>query len=134
MEGRRGPSRWLRRPRVLFFAQVSGILTTQRRVHGRERKDDCGSPVRPRGGGPGRGEDDVAAVKALNLAYTKMTDQLARVIVGQKQVIEQVLVAMFCQRPLPAGGRARAWPRRCWSARSAACCTCRSSASSSRPT
>ena len=45
----------------------------------------------------GVGEDDVAAVKALNQAYTKMTDQLGKVIVGQKQVIEQVLVAMFCK-------------------------------------
>ncbi len=41
--------------------------------------------------------DDVAAVKALNQAYTKMAQQLGRVIVGQKQVIEQVLVAMFCK-------------------------------------
>ena len=41
--------------------------------------------------------DDVAAVKALNQAYTKMADQLGRVIVGQKQVIEQLLVAMFCK-------------------------------------
>jgi MoxR-like ATPase len=47
--------------------------------------------------GLGVGEDDVAAVKALNQAYTKMTDQLGKVIVGQKQVIEQVLVAMFCK-------------------------------------
>ena len=47
--------------------------------------------------GLGVGDDDVAAVKALNQAYTKMTDQLGKVIVGQKQVIEQVLVAMFCK-------------------------------------
>jgi MoxR-like ATPase len=41
--------------------------------------------------------DDIAAVKALNAAYRQMTDQLGQVIIGQKQVIEQVLVAMFCQ-------------------------------------
>jgi MoxR-like ATPase len=41
--------------------------------------------------------DDIQAVQALNEAYQGMTEQLARVIVGQKQVIEQVLVAMFCQ-------------------------------------
>jgi MoxR-like ATPase len=41
--------------------------------------------------------DDIQAVKALNAAYGKMTDQLSRVIVGQKKVIEEVLVAMFCQ-------------------------------------
>ena len=41
--------------------------------------------------------DDIKAVKALNAAYDKMAEQLSRVIVGQKKVIEQVLVAMFCQ-------------------------------------
>jgi MoxR-like ATPase len=41
--------------------------------------------------------DDIEAVKALNEAYGSMTEQLAHVIVGQKEVIEQVLVAMFCQ-------------------------------------
>ena len=41
--------------------------------------------------------DDIQAVKALNAAYEKMTGMLGRVIVGQTEVIEQVLVAMFCQ-------------------------------------
>ena len=41
--------------------------------------------------------DDLEAVKALNVAYKKMTEQLARVIVGQNEVIEQVLVAIFCR-------------------------------------
>jgi MoxR-like ATPase len=41
--------------------------------------------------------DDLEAVKALNVAYARMTDQLSRVIVGQKAVIEQVLVATFCR-------------------------------------
>ena len=42
-------------------------------------------------------KDDIQAVKDLNAAYKKMTEQLGRVIVGQEKVIEQVLVAMFCQ-------------------------------------
>jgi len=42
-------------------------------------------------------ERDIEAVKHLNEAYRKMTDMLGRVIVGQVEVIEQVLVAMFCQ-------------------------------------
>ncbi len=42
-------------------------------------------------------KDDIQVVKALNTAYEKMTEQLARVIVGQSGVIEQVLVAMFCR-------------------------------------
>ena len=41
--------------------------------------------------------DDIEAVKALNVAYKKMTDQLARVIVGQNKVIEQILIAIFCR-------------------------------------
>jgi len=41
--------------------------------------------------------DDLEAVKALNAAYKQMTQQLARVIVGQNEVIEQVLVAVFCR-------------------------------------
>jgi len=41
--------------------------------------------------------DDIAAVDALNAAYQSMTAQLGRVIIGQSEVIEQVLVAMFCQ-------------------------------------
>jgi len=41
--------------------------------------------------------DDVQAVKALNAAYEDMTRKVARVIVGQKKVIEQVLISMFCR-------------------------------------
>ena len=41
--------------------------------------------------------DDIEAVKALNVAYKRMTDQLARVIVGQNEVIEQILIATFCR-------------------------------------
>ena len=42
-------------------------------------------------------EKDIQEVRALNAAYKKMTGMLGRVIVGQEKVIEQVLVAMFCQ-------------------------------------
>jgi MoxR-like ATPase len=41
--------------------------------------------------------DDLQAVKDLAGAYEKMADQLGRVIVGQKDVIEQVMIAMFCR-------------------------------------
>ena len=40
---------------------------------------------------------DIEAVKALNAAYKMMTQELSRVIIGQSKVIEEVLVAMFCQ-------------------------------------
>jgi len=42
-------------------------------------------------------KDDIEAVKALNAAYKKMSEQVARVIIGQSAVVEQVLVAIFCR-------------------------------------
>ncbi len=41
--------------------------------------------------------DDIQAVKHLNESYRKLTGMLSRVIVGQNDVIEQVLVSMFCR-------------------------------------
>jgi len=46
---------------------------------------------------PGASGGDLHAVEQLNKAYRLMADQLAKVIVGQHEVIEQVLTAMFCQ-------------------------------------
>ena len=40
---------------------------------------------------------DLAAVEHLNRAYKQMAEQLGKIIVGQTEVIEQVLTAMFCQ-------------------------------------
>ena len=40
---------------------------------------------------------DLQAVEHLNRAYRQMTDQLGKIIVGQQEVIEQVLTAMFCR-------------------------------------
>ena len=42
-------------------------------------------------------DDDVQAVQKLNEAYRLVTEQLGRVIVGQNQVIEELLVAMFAR-------------------------------------
>ena len=42
-------------------------------------------------------QDDVAAVQRCEKAYNKLRDELAKVIVGQSEVIEQVLVAMFAR-------------------------------------
>lgn len=42
-------------------------------------------------------ENDVQAVEKLNDAYQRITDQLGRVIVGQRQVLEELLVAMFAR-------------------------------------
>ena len=41
--------------------------------------------------------DDIQRIKDLGTAYKQMTDQLSRVIVGQNQVIEQVLISLFCR-------------------------------------
>jgi MoxR-like ATPase len=40
---------------------------------------------------------DIQAVKQLADAYKTMSQELAKVIVGQAEVVEQVLTAMFCQ-------------------------------------
>ncbi|MFP4057911.1 MAG: AAA family ATPase [Candidatus Brocadiia bacterium] len=41
--------------------------------------------------------DDIETVKALADAYEQMTEQIGRQIIGQKKVIEEVLVAIFCR-------------------------------------
>jgi MoxR-like ATPase len=42
-------------------------------------------------------EHDIQAVHELNEAYRLITEQLRRVIVGQQQVVEELLVAMFAR-------------------------------------
>src|SRR6188768_4306057 len=41
--------------------------------------------------------NDLEAVEQLAHAYRTMTQELSKVIVGQGEVVEQVLTAMFCQ-------------------------------------
>jgi MoxR-like ATPase len=43
------------------------------------------------------GGDDIQALDQLRAAYRAMTQMLARVVVGQQEVVEQVLLAMFCR-------------------------------------
>src|SRR5271166_3808526 len=42
-------------------------------------------------------DTDVAAVQRCEKSYSRIRDELAKVIVGQNEVIEQVLVAMFAR-------------------------------------
>src|ERR1035437_10790398 len=42
-------------------------------------------------------QEDLQAVQALNIAYQKLTREVAGVIVGQDDVVEQVLVSIFCR-------------------------------------
>src|SRR5258708_29216705 len=49
------------------------------------------------GAKPGVDEADLRAAERLTKIYEKMTNQLGRVIVGQNEVLKQVLIALFCQ-------------------------------------
>src|SRR5437764_12957275 len=42
-------------------------------------------------------ESDLRAAEQLTRVYKQMTQQLGRVIVGQNEVLKQVLIALFCQ-------------------------------------
>jgi MoxR-like ATPase len=46
---------------------------------------------------PLESSDDLQAVEKLHTACRRITDELAKVIVGQRQVIEQLLVALFAR-------------------------------------
>lgn len=41
--------------------------------------------------------DDKAAVERLHATYGTMKEEIGRVIVGQQEVVEQVLMAVFCK-------------------------------------
>jgi len=41
--------------------------------------------------------NDVESVKQLRLAYKKLTEEIARVIIGQEKVIEQLLIALLAR-------------------------------------
>jgi MoxR-like ATPase len=43
----------------------------------------------------GVGEDDVALIAELTKAYQQMCEQLSQVIIGQSQVVEEVMIAVF---------------------------------------
>src|SRR6266516_838764 len=42
-------------------------------------------------------ENDLQAVHRLNEAYQQIVNELAKVVIGQQQVIEELLVAMFAR-------------------------------------
>ncbi len=47
--------------------------------------------------GPAGADGDLAAVEALKEAYRALIEEVGKVIVGQEEVIEQVLIAVFCR-------------------------------------
>ena len=42
-------------------------------------------------------QNDKAAVDQLHATYSRLTDEIGQIIVGQQEVIEQVLMAVFCR-------------------------------------
>ncbi len=52
-------------------------------------------------------QEDLEAVRRLRDAFNDIKKQLAKVIVGQEQVIEELLIAIFAGGHCPAGRRAR---------------------------
>src|SRR5438309_6745414 len=46
---------------------------------------------------PAIDEDDLQAANRLKSIYQQMTQSLGRVIIGQSEVVKQVLIALFCQ-------------------------------------
>ena len=46
---------------------------------------------------PPMDEADLKAAEKLGQSYRRMTEQLARVIVGQQEVLKQIMIALFCQ-------------------------------------
>ncbi len=40
--------------------------------------------------------DDIERVQFLGAAYKKITDEISKLIIGQNQVIEEVLISLFC--------------------------------------
>ena len=48
--------------------------------------------------------DEKEAVEKLHSVYGQMKEELSQVIVGQEEVVEQVLMAIFCRgHALPVG-------------------------------
>ena len=51
----------------------------------------------PDSAAPAAARDDRAKVQELNAIYQRMKEELGRVIVGQHEVVEQMLIAIFCR-------------------------------------
>ncbi len=51
--------------------------------------------------------DDVEAVEKLGKARDAIVSELRKTIVGMDDVIDELMISIFAQWPLPAGGCAR---------------------------
>jgi len=41
--------------------------------------------------------DDVQAVKALNTSYTAFVNEIAKVIIGQQEIVEQLIISLLAR-------------------------------------
>src|SRR5258707_318016 len=71
-----------------FFAAAGGGA-----LAGRDSEDISMSPTRT----PAVDEADLQAAEHLARSYHLMTEQLGKVIVGQTEVLKQILIGLFCQ-------------------------------------
>ena len=55
------------------------------------------TPSRTAGGDARMDQADIKAAEQLTEVYHKMSQQLGRVIIGQHEVLKQVMIALFCQ-------------------------------------
>ena len=60
-------------------------------------KQQSSYEIRSEGLSRGPSDDEVEQVKAVRESCKQICDQLANAIVGQQQVIEQVMISLFCQ-------------------------------------
>ncbi len=61
-----------------------------------EKENGLPAGEAPSGAG-GASEDDLAAVQALNEGYQRIRSEMAKAIVGQEEVLEQLLVCLFAR-------------------------------------
>ena len=52
---------------------------------------------RPSPSPAGQPRDDIEVVRQLNAVYQRMREEMGKVIVGQNEVLEQLLIAIFCK-------------------------------------
>jgi hypothetical protein len=77
-------------------------------------------------------KDDMQSLQNLKGAFNTVRKELAKIIVGQDQVVEQLLIAIFSQGT-SCWKACRVWRRRSWSARCRGRCIWALTAFSSLP-
>ena len=60
---------------------------------------DVQQPTSPIGVSDATKEDDVAAIDNLRQIYEAMCEELGKVIIGQHEVIEKLLICIFARGP-----------------------------------